>query len=414
MPGRRRPLRHHGGVLPTPPGVEELRQIALAAGLDALGVARAEPFLSTRADLESRRAEGLAADMAFTYRNPERSTSPERLLRNARSLVVGARNYHRHQPPRPIAPADTTALADTTAPADTGPADTAGPVGATHPEHLGQVGRYAWEDHYAALRQGLEAVSQRLRAHGFRAAVFLDGNHLVDREAAYRAGLGWYGKNTNLLVGERGSWFVLGSVVTDADLPADEVQADGCGSCRRCLDACPTGALPRPGVLDANRCLAWLAQRPGLFPLEHRVALGARIYGCDDCQTVCPPNRRDEQRVALRTTTAPTQGAWVPLLELLAAPDEDVLQRWGHWYLAERRPFALRRNALLALGNTAQGTDPRVVAALQRHLQDPDPLLRATAVWAARRLGLAELAATAATDPDATVRQELAEAVKVR
>ncbi len=398
--------------------------MGLAAGLEAVGVARAEPFTSTRADLERRAAEGLAADMAFTYRNPERSTSPERLLRNARSLVVGARSYHRPDAQAPVGEDGSGTL-------------------------VGEVARYAREDHYAQLRHGLRALADRLRQDGFRTAILIDSNHLVDREAAHRAGLGWYGKNTNLLLAGRGSWFVLGSVVTDADLAPDQPLADGCGSCRRCLDACPTAALPRPGVLDANRCLAWLAQRPGLFPREFRQALGARIYGCDDCQTVCPPNRQQTVRLtsprpipAAGASTPPQAGApntanhaepghhepghhepghhepgghratcepgaWVALFELLDEPDEALVGTYGQWYLADRRPFALRRNALLALGNIADPGDAEVGAHIARYLRHEDPFLRATAVWAARRLGLDDLAATAASDPDAMVRDEL-------
>ncbi|MFN0029357.1 MAG: tRNA epoxyqueuosine(34) reductase QueG [Acidimicrobiales bacterium] len=402
-----------------PLDVDVLRAVGLAAGLDAVGVARAESFVSTRADLEQRAAEGLAADMAFTYRNPERSTSPQHLLRNARSLVVGARSYHRAETEPPVSSAGANVL-------------------------VGEVARYAREDHYAQLRRGLEALAQRLRQDGFRAALQIDSNHLVDREAAYRAGLGWYGKNTNLLLPGRGSWFVLGSVITDADLPADQPVADGCGGCRRCLDACPTAALPRPGVLDANRCLAWLAQRPGLFPRPFREALGARIYGCDDCQTACPPNRQQPVRSepvpldradradhagrvntrATRVTLAassnagsdpPRQpGAWVELFELLDGSDDALLDAYGAWYLADRQPFALRRNALLALGNVADGSDPAVVSRVAVYLHHDDPNLRATAVWAARRLGLDALAATAAADPDPTVRDELTGAVNRR
>jgi len=384
--GRAERARHHGGVHHGRPTVEELRVVGTAAGLDAVGVARAEPFESTRRDLERRKAAGLDGGMAFTYKNPARSTSPQTLLRNARSIVVGARSYHRAEP--------------------ASPGGTGGPVG--------RVGRYAWEDHYQALREGLEAMAVCLRSAGHRAAVFVDGNHLVDREAARRAGVGFYGKNTNLLLGDRGSWFVLGSLVTDADLPAATTTGEpggpsepgGCGPCRRCLDACPTGALPEPGVLDANRCLAWLAQRPGIFPPEFRVALHDRIYGCDDCQTVCPPNRREEQRVGVRVATAPASGAWVPLLQLLDAGDDEILRTWGRWYLHDRRTVALRRNALLALGNVGDPGDGAVTAAVERHLGHDDAELRAAAVWAARRLGMNGRAAPLAADPDPRVRAE--------
>ena len=152
---------------------------------------------------------------------------------------------------------------------------------------------YSWIDHYRPLRIALQAVSDHLVAAGWRARVLVDDNALVDRPAAVRAGIGWYGKNSNVLLPGWGSWFVLGSVVTDAPLAepgSTSAVPDGCGACDRCLTACPTGALGA-GELDARRCLAWLVQAPGVFPREHRVALGDRLYGCDDCQTVCPVNR---------------------------------------------------------------------------------------------------------------------------
>src|SRR5438105_6711215 len=161
-------------------------------------------------------------------------------------------------------------------------------------------------------------MARRLEVDGWRARVLADDNALVDREAARRAGLGWYGKNANVLLPGAGSWFVLGSVVTDAPLPpADHEVPDGCGSCTRCLDGCPTGAIVAPGVVDARRCLAWLVQQPGSFPVELRAALGDRIYGCDDCQEVCPPNHRAERDGRLLGHHADADDeAWVPLLEV--------------------------------------------------------------------------------------------------
>jgi epoxyqueuosine reductase len=347
-------------------GTEELTDIGRHAGLDAVGVAPAEPFSTTRRHLEERRAAGLHGGMAFTYRNPARSTDPAATVPGARALVVGAKAYGAPEPPPPDGPA-------------------------------GRVARYVWTDHYAVLRDALRAVATKLKDDGWRAVVVADDNSLVDREAAYRAGLGWYGKNTNLLLPGRGSWFVLGSVITDAPLePAPARVADGCGACRRCLDGCPTGAIVAPGVVDARRCLAWLVQQPGPFPIEHRAALGDRIYGCDDCQEVCPPNR-----VALRTgsshgrsTDAPLE-AWVPLVDLLQASDAELLARHGRWYIAGRDPRWLRRNALVALGNVGDGADPRVVGVLARVIAGPDSMLREHAIWAAERLGLPDLVALA-------------------
>jgi epoxyqueuosine reductase len=342
---------------------DELMAIGRGAGLDAVGVAPAEPFTSTRRHLEERRAAGLHGGMSFTYRNPARSTDPRATVRDAEALVVGARAYGADAPAPPPGP-------------------------------VGRVARYAWTDHYAALRSALRAVAVRLEADGWRAVVVADENNLVDREAAYRAGLGWYGKNANLLLPGRGSWFVLGSVITNAPLtPTGPPAADGCGACRRCLDGCPTGAIVAPGVVDARRCLAWLVQQPGSFPIEYRAALGDRIYGCDDCQEVCPPNglARRTGRSQARPDGSPVE-AWVPLVELLTASDAELLARHGRWYIAGRDPRWLRRNALVALGNIADGSDPAVAEVLAAAITGADPLLREHARWAAARLGLAELA----------------------
>jgi epoxyqueuosine reductase len=357
--------------------VDELRAVGRAAGLDALGVAAATPFEGTRVELERRKAAGLHGGMHFTYGRPERSTSPAAALPGARSLVVGALGYRRADPPAPGAASGT-------------------------------VARYARADHYGELRAGLAAVAGRLEADGWRTRVLCDDNALVDREAAHRAGLGWYGKSANLLLEGRGSWFVLGAVVTDAPLPpAARPVADGCGPCTRCIDACPTGAIVAPGVVDARRCLAWLVQAPGSFPVEHRVALGARLYGCDVCQEVCPPNRAEDRRHP--PGPARSEEAWVDLVDLLGRTDEELLARHGRWYVPRRQARYLRRNALVVLANVGDGRAPEVVAAVAAALADADPLVRGHAAWAAVRLGRAALADEAlAGERDPTVLDELA------
>ena len=331
--------------------VDEVCRVGRDAGLDAVGVADAAPFDGTRRDLEARKAAGLHGGMHFTYGRPDRSTDPDRALRGARALVVGARSYRQ-----------------ATAPSTPGAA---------------RVARYARADHYDVLRTALGAVAGHLRDRGWRTRVLVDDNALVDREAAHRAGIGWYGKSSNLLLPGQGSWFVLGSVVTDAPLPptATEAVADGCGPCTRCITGCPTGAIVAPGVVDARRCLAWLLQAEGPFPLEFRQALGDRIYGCDDCQEVCPPNRR-----TVDTNEGPS--GEVPVLEMLALDDDELLARYGRWYIAKRDPRYLRRNALVVLGNTGDRNDAETHATLRRYLDGDDELLREHAAWAAERLGL--------------------------
>jgi epoxyqueuosine reductase len=350
-----------------------------SAGLAAAGVAAVERFDSTRRDLYERRDAGLHGGMAFTYRNPDRSTDPGRILEGARSLVVGAYGYLRRAPP---------------------------PTGAP-PAIPASVARYAWSDTYAALRDGLESGAAVLRRSGYRATVVADDNALVDREAARRAGIGWYGRNANLLLPGHGSWFVLGSVVTDAALRTSRPVEPACGSCTRCLSGCPTGAIVAPGVVDARRCLAWLLQATGPFPRQLRPVLGDRLYGCDDCQEVCPPNIGVAQRHPLPAAD-PTARATADAAMFLQDDDDAVVAAAGRWYVPRREARYLRRNALVVLGNTADAGDCRVVDLLEASLRHPDPLVRAHAVWACARLGRPELAdALAATEADPMVREEL-------
>ena len=356
--------------------LDELRAVGLRFGLDHVGVAPASVLQRARDVLIERKRAGLADTMQFTYRNPVRSTDPALAVKGAQSMLVAARSYVLDEPSKPEGP-------------------------------LGAVARYAWLDHYEPLRIGLQAMVNTLRRRGFKAVAFADDNSMVDREAAWLAGLGWFGKNANILLPGSGSFFVLGSVITTAVLPtAPEPVADGCGSCQRCIDGCPTAAIVAPGVVDAGRCLAWLLQRPGVFPREFRVALGHRIYGCDECQLVCPPTVRFENKVQSKQPNQSNHTqAWVPLFDMLQSTDEQLMQSYGRWYLADRNPMWLRRNALVALGNVGSGEDVRVVGVLQRYLDHPEPMLRVHAVWAAAQLGCHHMLPT--TDPDSAVMLEL-------
>ncbi|MEM7275524.1 MAG: tRNA epoxyqueuosine(34) reductase QueG [Actinomycetota bacterium] len=356
---------------------EALVEIGRAAGLAAVGVTSADVLEPARTTLRLRKARGLAGDMQFTYRNPERSTEPGRALRNARSLIAGAWAYGPMRAPGTVGPAPT-----------------------------GAVARYAWHDHYADLERALQPMADRLVDAGHRARIVADTNVLVDRNVAWRAGLGWYGKNANLLLPDAGSWFVLGAIVTDLELaPTGPPLADGCGSCNQCIDDCPTGAIVAPGMVDATRCLAWIVQAGGPIPHRWREAVGDRIYGCDDCQDVCPPNRRVDRLQIGVGPVAAAERVRVDLLWLLTAADEDILARHGRWYIAGRDVDVIRRTALVVLGNTAEPTQPGVVDLLRRYLAHDRPLLRAHAVWAARRLGRGDLL-PADPDPDPSVAAE--------
>ncbi len=334
----------------------ELAEIADQHSIDRIGFCTAEVFNDVREALHTRKAQGLSADMAFTYRNPDRATDPTRALPGAKALVVGARSYRRRSPE----------------------ADTA--------ELRAEVAEYVWEEHYVALRAGLDALGERLRADGWKTRTLIDDNALVDRAAAHRAGIGWWGKSANILVPEIGSKVVLGSVVTDAPLAIEDTSiADQCGTCRRCIDQCPTGAIVADGVIDANRCLAWLVQATGTFPLEYRSALGGRIYGCDECQATCPPNL-----LADRREPAPISDgeARVAVVELLTLDDDALMERFGVWYIPKRDPRYLRRNALVVLGNVGDAESPVVRELLSTYLASDDELLVEHAAWAANELGL--------------------------
>ena len=344
---------------------EQLLALGRNSGLHQVGVASAEVLHRARQALNERKSQGLHNQMQFTYRNPNRSTDPTATLPSAKSVIVGALSYSTQMPEQP--------------------------------EKLSaRVARYVWSDYYAQLRESLRQIAKQLESDGFRAVVLADDNSIVDREVAYQAGLGWFGKNSNLLIAGAGSYFVLGCVVTNAPLVFEEKPVDdGCGSCRRCLDNCPTQAIIAPGVIDANKCLAWLLQKPGVFDRDFRVALGDRLYGCDDCQEVCPPTVRFEKRASVvvdelvkhddRTT------AWVSVQKILLADDESLLKEFGAWYIANRDPKWLRRNALVILGNIGDANDKLVVELLQKYCNHSDAILRSHAVWAAARLGLNHL-----------------------
>ena len=344
---------------------EQLLALGRNSGLHQVGVASAEVLHRARQALNERKSQGLHNQMQFTYRNPNRSTDPTATLPSAKSVIVGALSYSTQMPEQP--------------------------------EKLSaRVARYVWSDYYAQLRESLRQIAKQLESDGFRAVVLADDNSIVDREVAYQAGLGWFGKNSNLLIAGAGSYFVLGCVVTNSPLVFEEKPVDdGCGSCRRCLDNCPTQAIIAPGVIDANKCLAWLLQKPGVFDRDFRVALGDRLYGCDDCQEVCPPTVRFEKRASIvvdelfkhddRTT------AWVSVQKILLADDESLLKEFGAWYIANRDPKWLRRNALVILGNIGDANDKLVVELLQKYCNHSDAILRSHAVWAAARLGLNHL-----------------------
>jgi epoxyqueuosine reductase len=328
-------------------GTADLDQLADELGLDAVGAAPAAPYEETERHIRERRARGLFADMKFTMARPEESCHPETLLPGARTVVSVALCYYEPEPERP----------------------------AGH----GRLPRYTWYDGYAELREKLGELGRRL---GGSYRVLVDANQHVDREAAARSGVGFYGKNTLLITRRHGSWVVLGTLVTDVELePTPPLDLD-CGSCRLCVDACPTGALDEPGVLDAARCLSYWTQAPAAIPESYRTGLDAQVYGCDICQDVCPWNRGIEKR---RDGTPPRVGAepHVSLVDWLRTDPGELRRRYNRLFVPRDDGRWLRRNALVAAGNVG-GEAER--AALEPFLDDGDELLREHASWALARL----------------------------
>jgi epoxyqueuosine reductase len=242
----------------------------------------------------------------------------------------------------------------------------------------GRLPRYTWTDAYAELREKLEELGRRL---GGEFRVLVDANQHVDREAAARSGVGFYGKNTMLITRKHGSWVVLGTLVTTAELEPTPPLGLDCGSCRICIDACPTNALEEAGVLNVNRCLSYWTQSRHSIPAPVRVALGDRVYGCDICQDVCPWNRGVEKRRA--APASEDAEPHVSLVEWLEAEDAELRVRYDRLFVPRNDPRYLRRNALVALGN---GGRPEHRQHIEPYAESEDELLREHAEWALARL----------------------------
>ena len=324
----------------------ELERLADELGLDAIGAGPPEPYAGTERHIAERKALGLFADLKFTMAQPKVSCHPESLLPEARTVISAALCYYADAPePTP---------------------------------GEGRLPRYTWTDAYAELRERLEELGRRLGGD-FR--VLVDANQHVDREAAARSGVGFYGKNTMLITRKHGSWVVLGTLVTTTELEPTSSLGLDCGSCRLCIDACPTNALEEAGVLDVNRCLSYWTQSRHSIPEPVRVALGDRVYGCDICQDVCPWNRGVEKRRA--GATHKDAEPHVSLVDWLEAEDAELRVGYDRLFVPRNDPRYLRRNALVALGN---GGSLEHRQHIEPYADSEDDLLREHAEWSLARL----------------------------
>jgi epoxyqueuosine reductase len=332
--------------------------------------------------------------MAYLERHGERRFDPRRMLDGARSVLMVAQQY-----------------------ASPALVEGAGPAG----DLWSRVARYArGDDYHDMMGERLEALGRRIEEAfpGAGSRAYVDTGPVLERELAARAGLGVFGKNTNLLHPEAGSWFLLGELFLTLDLsPSSEPLADLCGSCSRCLEACPTGALPEPYRLDANLCLSyWTIEHRGALPQEIRPAIDEWVFGCDTCQEVCPVNQQ-----AGSPATGPVDSRFaVPatrrrleLVDLLSLDRDTYLEVFRGSPMKRARLEGLRRNAAVALGNRGRRED---VAPLGLALGDAEPVLRRHAAWALGRIGGVEarrrLEEALGVERDAEVRLEIEAALE--
>jgi epoxyqueuosine reductase len=325
----------------------ELKGLAEQIGLDVVGAAPASAYEETERHIRERKARGLFADMRFTMAQPDVSCHPEKLLAGARTVISAAHCYYAPEPELRAGE--------------------------------GRLARYTWYDGYALLRERLDELGRRL---GGEYRVLVDANQHVDREAAARSGVGFYGKNTMLITRRHGSWVVLGTLVTTAEVESTAPLDLDCGSCTLCIDACPTGALDEPGTVDSTKCLSYWTQSAQPIPEEYGAELGAQVYGCDICQDVCPWNRGVERR---RSGDELPDGAdpHPRLVDWLRMDGAELTQRYERLYVPKNDARYLRRNALVALGNTGSTEH---LPLTEPFLTDEDDLLRGQAQWSVARI----------------------------
>jgi epoxyqueuosine reductase len=364
---------------------EQISAKATALGFDLVGITSAAP-LAQGGRLRAWIAQGFAGDMGYMSRDVEKRLDPSRVLPQVRSIIVLGMNYCTAPSMPEAAPG------------------------------CGWMARYAWgEDYHTVLGDKLKALVafiRELEESPIQTRWYVDTGPILERELAWRAGLGWPGKNTNLINRHLGSWLFLGAILLDRELVYDAPATAHCGTCTRCLVACPTGALVAPGVLDARRCISYLTiELRGPIPRQLRPLMGTHIFGCDICQAVCPWNR--QAPVTSDDAFLPRAGFATPeLLPLLRLSEDDFRARFQGSPVMRAKRRGLLRNVAVALGNLR---DPRALLALESVLHDTEPLIRRHAAWALGRIGgygaRYVLEDALGTEGDAEVREEMTSAL---
>ena len=359
---------------------QELEARATALGFDAFGICATDSIGVAGERLRAFLNAGRHGDMEWMAETAERRADPRQLMPTAKSVILLGMNY----------------------------APERDPLKALENRSKAVISAYAKRrDYHDVLKGRLKEIAGLVaRRAGGDVKVFVDTAPLMEKPLAQSAGLGWQGKHTNLVSREFGSWLFLGSILTEAELPADEPERDHCGNCQRCLDVCPTDAFPTPYTLDARRCIAYLTvEYGGHIAPEFRKAIGNRVFGCDDCLAVCPWNKFAS---AVRQTKLALRGEIddPPLADMLALDDPDFRQMFSGTPVKRAGRARFLRNCLIAAGNSEDASLLPVVEGL---LDDASPLVRAMAVWA-----LGELADQVTFDKHRAALEEQEDDVAVR
>jgi epoxyqueuosine reductase len=342
---------------------DEIKTLGRSLGFAAIGVADID-LTADEAALERWLDLGRHGSMSYMRRHGFKRSRPDLLVPGTARVIAGRMNYLRETP---------------------GEADRR-----LHDDSSAYIARYALgRDYHKVLRRRLAElaamIEQRVGPHGYR--VFVDSAPVLEKALARNAGLGWIGKHTNLLSRDAGSWFLLGEIFTDLPLPVDEPVGEHCGTCRACLDVCPTQAIVAPYELDARRCISYLTiELKGSIPVEFRAAIGNRIFGCDDCQLVCPWNKY--AKLTTEDDFEPRHGLDAPaLVALFDWSEAEWMERTAGSALRRAGYEGWLRNLAVALGNAP--TSPDVVAALRRRARDASAIVREHVAWALNRHGAA-------------------------
>ena len=365
--------------------VSQIKTAAVDFGFEVAAITSVEPLERDDHAFHEWCAKGHAAEMDYMTRRPELHANPRALVPYAQSLITLAVDYGIEAPRF------------------------------EHQHRYGRVARYAWGlDYHDVVKPRLKALAERIEEIAGReihARCFVDAVPLLERAAGARAGLGFFGKNTNLLQPRRGSWFFLSEILLDLELPADDREIKvSCGSCRRCIDACPTQAFPTPYVLDSRKCISYLTiENKGAIPRELRASLGDWVFGCDVCQDVCPFNRFSADARWPEFHPQSGVGPRLDLIEVLSVgTDEEFRARFRGTPLTRPKRRGLLRNAAVVAANV--GAISAVPELINRVENDAEPLIRSHSLWAVSRLdarrGVAAAERSLRSDANDLVREE--------